>query len=51
LASLDAFEGDPYQRRELELEGGARAIAYFARDVGSGAPYPALEWPAPEGTA
>ena len=51
LASLDAFEGDPYQRRELELEGGGRAIAYLARDVSAGAAYPAAEWPVPTGAA
>ncbi len=48
LASLDAFEGEAYQRQEVELEGGGRAIAYLARDPGSGAPYLAQEWPAPE---
>ena len=47
VASLDAFEGEPYQRREVELEGGERAIAYLARDADSGTPYPAEEWPAP----
>ncbi|MEO7035690.1 MAG: gamma-glutamylcyclotransferase family protein [Polyangiaceae bacterium] len=48
IAALDAFEGQSYQRREVELEGGGRAIAYLARDANSGAPYPAHEWPAPE---
>ena len=48
VAALDAFEGLPYQRREIDLEGGGRAIAYLARDASSGAPYPGTEWPAPE---
>ena len=48
LAALDEFEGQEYQRREVELEGGGRAIAYLARDASSGAPYPAREWPARE---
>ncbi len=47
VSALDAFEGEPYQRCEVELEGGERAIAYLARDASSGAPYPGEEWPTP----
>ena len=50
VPALDAFEGEPYQRREVELEGGARAIAYLARDVSLGEPYPGEQWPAAETT-
>ena len=45
LASLDAFEGEDYERREIALEGGGRAIAYIARDALAGVPYPGQEWP------
>lgn len=44
LASLDRFEGAAYERREIELEGGRRAIAYVARDVHSGRACAAQMW-------
>ncbi|MEP7052528.1 MAG: gamma-glutamylcyclotransferase family protein [Pseudomonadota bacterium] len=47
LGSLDEFEGEAYERREIELEGGRSAIAYLARDVSSGAPYAGRDWRGP----
>jgi gamma-glutamylaminecyclotransferase len=47
LAALDAFEGAPYARREIELADGGRAVAYLASDPSAGEPYSASEWPAP----
>lgn len=47
LAALDAFEGAPYARREIELAGGGHAVAYLASDPRVGAPFPTNEWPAP----
>jgi gamma-glutamylaminecyclotransferase len=47
LAALDAFEGDSYVRREIELEGGARALAYLARVPEAGAPYLGTNWKLP----
>ena len=45
LPALDDFEGDGYQRTEVELEGGARAIAFLSRFPSAGAPLAADEWP------
>jgi gamma-glutamylcyclotransferase (GGCT)/AIG2-like uncharacterized protein YtfP len=42
---LDDFEGEGYQRTEVELEGGARAIAYLSSFPSAGAPLAADEWP------
>ncbi len=44
LAALDAFEGPPYVRREIELANGGRAIAYVARDDAPGTAYEADHW-------
>ena len=47
LSALDAFEGDAYVRRQIELSDGERAIAYLARSAETGTPWPFCEWPAP----
>jgi gamma-glutamylaminecyclotransferase len=47
LSGLDAFEGDRYERREILLAGGERALAYLSSDPEAGEPYPADEWPTP----
>jgi gamma-glutamylaminecyclotransferase len=45
LPGLDDFEGSAYVRKEIELAGSERALAYLAREPEAGAPYPADEWP------
>ena len=47
LRALDAFEGDAYVRRQIELSDGACAVAYLARSPAAGMPWPFCEWPAP----
>ncbi|HEY0464601.1 MAG TPA: gamma-glutamylcyclotransferase family protein [Polyangiaceae bacterium] len=46
LVALDEFEGAEYVRREIELDDGARALAYLSRVPQAGIPYPGDEWPA-----
>ena len=45
LLALDEFEGHDYVRREIELDGGERALAYLSRVPHAGDPYPGDEWP------
>jgi len=45
LTALDEFEGENYVRREIELSGGERVLAYLARVPEGGEPYPSEEWP------
>jgi gamma-glutamylcyclotransferase (GGCT)/AIG2-like uncharacterized protein YtfP len=45
LSELDEFEGDGYDRSEIELGCGARAIAYLARAPAAGVPLDLDEWP------
>jgi len=45
LPALDEFEGAAYVRQEIELDGGARALAYLSRMPEAGACYPGDEWP------
>ena len=47
LRALDAFEGEAYVRRQIELSDGAHAIAYLACSAETGTPWPFCEWPAP----
>ena len=47
LPALDAFEGQRYVRREVELASGERALAYLSSEPEAGEPYPANEWPSP----
>jgi len=42
---LDAFEGKAYQRDEIELANGERALAYLSSDPSAGDPFPGDEWP------
>jgi gamma-glutamylcyclotransferase (GGCT)/AIG2-like uncharacterized protein YtfP len=44
LPALDAFEGEQYARREIELCDRRRVITYMARDPSSGVAYPGDEW-------
>jgi gamma-glutamylaminecyclotransferase len=45
LPALDAFEGEAYERCEIELADGRRVVTYMSREPGAGAPYAADEWP------
>jgi gamma-glutamylcyclotransferase (GGCT)/AIG2-like uncharacterized protein YtfP len=47
LASLDAFEGEPYERCEIDLADGRCATAYMARDPSLGEAFSGDEWPYP----
>jgi len=47
LPALDEFEGPSYVREWVQLDGGARALAYLSRASDAGAPYPGDEWPMP----
>jgi gamma-glutamylcyclotransferase (GGCT)/AIG2-like uncharacterized protein YtfP len=47
LPALDAFEGERYVRREVELASGMRALAYLSSEPDAGEPYAADEWPSP----
>lgn len=47
LASLDAFEGQPYERRQIDLTDGRCATAYMARDPSVGEAFSGDEWPYP----
>jgi gamma-glutamylcyclotransferase (GGCT)/AIG2-like uncharacterized protein YtfP len=47
LASLDAFEGEAYQRWEIDLLDGGCATAYMARDPNVGEAFSGDEWPYP----
>jgi gamma-glutamylcyclotransferase (GGCT)/AIG2-like uncharacterized protein YtfP len=48
LPALDAFEGDRYVRREIELASGERALAYLSSEPEAGEPYRVDEWPPPQ---
>jgi gamma-glutamylcyclotransferase (GGCT)/AIG2-like uncharacterized protein YtfP len=45
LLALDAFEGELYERREIELADGRCVLTYMARDPSTGVAYPGDEWP------
>jgi len=47
LPTLDEFEGANYVRREIELAGGERALAYLSSSPAAGEPYLGDEWPSP----
>jgi gamma-glutamylcyclotransferase (GGCT)/AIG2-like uncharacterized protein YtfP len=47
LRSLDAFEGEAYERCEIELTDGRCATTYMARDPSIGEPFSGAEWPYP----
>ncbi len=47
LNELDEFEGEGYLRREIEIAGDTRAIAYLARAPEAGTPLVASEWSMP----
>ena len=44
LPALDAFEGQHYQRYEIELRDRRCVITYMARDPSTGVAYPGDEW-------
>ena len=48
LPELDAFEGEAYVRREIELSDGSRASTYLARFESAGVPLELSSWPNPE---
>ena len=45
LPALDAFEGEQYERREIELGDRTCVLTYMARDPSNGVAYPGDEWP------
>jgi gamma-glutamylcyclotransferase (GGCT)/AIG2-like uncharacterized protein YtfP len=45
LPTLDAFEGEQYERREIELADRRCVLTYVARDPSTGIAYPGDEWP------
>lgn len=45
LPELDAFEGEAYVRREIELSDGSRASTYLARFESAGRPLELDAWP------
>jgi gamma-glutamylcyclotransferase (GGCT)/AIG2-like uncharacterized protein YtfP len=47
LSSLDAFEGEAYERREIHLLDGRCATTYMARDPSVGEAFSGDEWPYP----
>ena len=45
LSSLDVFEGEAYERREIQLLDGRCATTYMARDPSVGDAFSGDEWP------